>query len=137
MERIWNRVRGIELMAGDALKANLPKSDLMLAIWGLGYVGHPDYMARKIANALKPGGVALLHFNLYRLNESGNLIGLKNWSAFLDKLIDKKENLSGCEVKGYKVPDDIKKINYTRGEISNEFAEGDYFVMVKKHHSAK
>ncbi|MBI2530360.1 MAG: hypothetical protein HYW05_04420 [Candidatus Diapherotrites archaeon] len=118
-------LRGIKLLKGDVLKTQVPKSDLILSLWGLGYFGHPDYMTRKIAGALVPGGVALLHFNSYNVLSVG-FIGLKNWSSFLDSLGSGREKISGCEAKIHKVSKD--GIN---------FPAGDYFVMLHKHPMAQ
>lgn len=67
-----------EEILGDVLKEPIPKADFIFSNWTLGYVGHPDYMTRKIAEALKPNGIALLHFNS-KLTESNTKI-----SFFLD-----------------------------------------------------
>lgn len=127
--RIFQALRGIRLLKGDALriasKAKIPKSDLIISIWALEYIGHPDYMARKIAEALKPGGVAVLHFGIAN-PFSLESMELNNWSPYLDNLARGKEKLSGCEAKVYVVPED-----------DEYFMRGDYFVMLRKHPLAR
>lgn len=116
--------RNIELPK-DALKVTFPKSHLILSQWALGYIGHPNFMTRKIAEALEPGGIALLHFNKKHLNRSGNEVDLENWSPFLDRLVKAKERLENCKVRGYKLRENVASGLY-------QFLKGDYFVLIRK-----
>lgn len=59
----WH-ARGIDnYIQGDALKVKFPKADFIFSFYALGYIGHPNLMVEKIAEALKSGGKAVLHFN--------------------------------------------------------------------------
>lgn len=52
-----------ELLTGDARVVRFPKSDLIVSQWTAGYIRNTNFLLKKIENALKPGGVALIHFN--------------------------------------------------------------------------
>jgi len=52
-----------ELRVGDALVAGFPKADVIVSQMSLGYIRDPNFLLKKIENALKPGGVALLHYD--------------------------------------------------------------------------
>ncbi len=124
-----------EKIAGDALREPIPKSDLILSNWTLGYVGHPDYMTRKIAQALKPGGMAVLHFNSF-LSEGKQV---PRFSNFLDLLVQGKIIIPNCEVKAVKVDGKINKsfkkadkqrYHLWKGPVN--VGVGDYLVAIKK-----
>jgi ubiquinone/menaquinone biosynthesis C-methylase UbiE len=51
------------MIVGDALRLPFPKADVIISVYTLSYIGHPDYMLKKIAEALKPGGEAFLHLS--------------------------------------------------------------------------
>lgn len=99
-----------ELILGDVLEAEIPKSDLIFSTVSLSFIGHPDFMVNKIAEALKPGGLAIIGTT----NESvTSPFGLKNFSSFLDQLIDGKIKLPNCRIKGKKT---IETQYYLAGE---------------------
>jgi len=48
---------------GDVLKKPFPKSDIIFSTFSLGYIGNTGFMAKKVADALKEDGIAVLHVN--------------------------------------------------------------------------
>lgn len=119
-------------LPNDALRVAFPKSDLILSQWALGYVGHPDFMTRKIADTLKPGGVALLHFNSRGALQQFDSYGYekKVKSPFLDRLVSRREKLENCKVVAHKLKENVESGLY-------QFLEGDYFIFIRKLASSK
>lgn len=52
-----------QFLRGDAVLRPFPKSDIIVSQWTLGYAGHPLFLVKKAAGALKANGWALLGFN--------------------------------------------------------------------------
>lgn len=56
-------IADVNSIHGNILTKPFPKSDIIISLWTLGYVGHFGYVAKKVGDALNPTGCAILHIN--------------------------------------------------------------------------
>ena len=118
-----------ELIEGDALSEPFPRADVILSQYALGCIGHPDFMLRKVAEALLPGGEAFLHLNTHEKRGFGKLIMKEHhYENLLHKVSTGKLGLKGVEVKFVRAEE-----IYSRDELSKRRVRAkDIFIYMRK-----
>jgi len=129
-----------KVIKGDALRVPFPRADMIVSMYSLGYVGHPDFMLKKISNALLPGGEAFLHLNntnrylhiglgsWYRQPEVEGLIRQHSYDNLANKIRKGKLSFKGSKIELVKAGD-----IYSKEEIGKMgLQEGDYFIHITK-----
>ncbi len=96
-----------ELLIGDARVVRFPKADLVVSQWTAGYIRNTNFLLKKIENVLRPGGVALIHFNCHGV--SGMSYENEKRAKSLLKHLAKVKKIGNSTVKAVEV--DKKIIN--------------------------
>jgi len=114
---------GTKFFTGNVLTKPFPKADVIFSLWSLGYVGNLGYMTRKVAKALKPKGVAVLHVNTKGVKDLGG------WTVFRQIIWD-KEKLAGNILK-IQIPSCTIRI-FKNSDMREPFGSEDLIILIEK-----